>query len=52
MMGYTSHRDAGLLAQSNHKVITERLAASRISTAQVEPSVRHHNLVQITRTRT
>lgn len=26
MIFYTSHRDAGLLAQSNHKVITERLA--------------------------
>jgi hypothetical protein len=26
MIGYTSHRDAGLLAQSNAKVIAERLA--------------------------
>jgi hypothetical protein len=26
MIGYTSQRDAGLLAQSNHQVITERLA--------------------------
>jgi hypothetical protein len=26
MIFYTSHRDAGLLAQSNHKVIAERLA--------------------------